>query len=52
MNAKGTPATAQRNARRLRAAMERRGFVAFPTEWWHFDWKGWKELPVVTTSAH
>jgi len=51
VNAKGTPDTAQRNARRLRAAMERRGFVAFPTEWWHFDWKGWKELPVVTTST-
>jgi D-alanyl-D-alanine dipeptidase len=36
------------NARRLRQAMERRGFRAFATEWWHFDWKDWERLPVVT----
>jgi D-alanyl-D-alanine dipeptidase len=35
------------NALRLREAMTRRGFQAFPTEWWHFDWKNWTELPVV-----
>lgn len=35
------------HARRLRAAMERRGFRAFATEWWHFDWTGWEGLPVV-----
>jgi D-alanyl-D-alanine dipeptidase len=35
------------NARRLREAMERRGFVAFPTEWWHFDWKDWMSLPPI-----
>lgn len=35
------------HARRLRQAMERRGFRAFPTEWWHFDWKEWETLPVV-----
>ena len=35
------------NAIRLREAMTRRGFQAFPTEWWHFDWKNWSELPVV-----
>lgn len=35
------------NARRLREAMTRRGFQPFPTEWWHFDWKNWTELPVV-----
>jgi len=50
VDATGTPSTAARNARRLRAAMERRGFIAFPTEWWHFDWKGWQELPVVRKS--
>ena len=35
------------NARRLRQAMERRGFQAFATEWWHFDWHDWQRLPVV-----
>lgn len=49
VNAKGTPATAERNARHLREAMERRGFMAFPTEWWHFDWNAWEALPVVST---
>ena len=47
VNAKGTPAEADRNARHLRSAMERRGFIAFPTEWWHFDWNAWESLPVV-----
>jgi len=28
-------------------AMTRRGFQAFPNEWWHFDWKTWSERPVV-----
>lgn len=36
-----------RNAALLRQAMQRRGFVAFATEWWHFDWKDWQTLPVV-----
>ncbi len=36
------------NARRLRRAMERRGFLAFPTEWWHFDWKDWQRLAPIT----
>ncbi|WP_322757058.1 M15 family metallopeptidase [Synechococcus sp. CBW1107] len=35
------------HARRLQEAMERRGFVVFPTEWWHFDWKDWMSLPPV-----
>ena len=36
------------NALRLRRAMERRGFRSFPTEWWHFDWHHWEQLPVIT----
>lgn len=39
------------NARRLRQAMQRRGFQAFPTEWWHFDWQNWQSLPVVRPAA-
>jgi len=34
-------------ARRLRQAMERHGFGAFATEWWHFDAHDWQALPVV-----
>ena len=46
-DAPGIPAERAANARLLRKAMERRGFRAFPTEWWHFDWYRWQELPVV-----
>jgi D-alanyl-D-alanine dipeptidase len=31
----------------LRAAMEKQGFQVYPYEWWHFDYKDWKEYPVM-----
>jgi D-alanyl-D-alanine dipeptidase len=31
----------------LRAAMEAEGFDVEPSEWWHFDWQGWREYPVL-----
>lgn len=48
--AAGISAERVRHAVLLRRAMERRGFSAFPTEWWHFDWKDWQMLPVVDTN--
>jgi D-alanyl-D-alanine dipeptidase len=30
----------------LRAYMEEEGFAVYPTEWWHFDYKNWKEYPI------
>jgi len=30
----------------LRRAMESEGFVVNPTEWWHFDYKDWKEYAI------
>ena len=50
-NAAGVSPESAANARRLREAMERRGFRAFATEWWHFDWKDWQALPVVSGSS-
>ena len=44
--AAGISAERAANALVLRRAMERRGFRAFATEWWHFDWKDWQSLPV------
>lgn len=32
---------------RLRYAMEREGFSVNPTEWWHFDFAGWRDYPVL-----
>jgi D-alanyl-D-alanine dipeptidase len=31
----------------LREAMEKEGFVVYPQEWWHFDYKDWKLYPIV-----
>jgi D-alanyl-D-alanine dipeptidase len=34
----------------LRAAMEAEGFVVYEPEWWHYDYKDWKEYPVLNLS--
>ena len=31
----------------LRQAMEAQGFKVNPTEWWHFDYKDWKQYPIL-----
>jgi D-alanyl-D-alanine dipeptidase len=31
----------------LRRSMEREGFSVYETEWWHFDFKDWREYPIV-----
>ncbi len=31
----------------LRAALEKQGFTVYPYEWWHFDYRDWKEYPVM-----
>ncbi|MBS1801094.1 MAG: M15 family metallopeptidase [Acidobacteria bacterium] len=31
----------------LRHAMEKQGFFVNPKEWWHFDYKDWKEYPIL-----
>ncbi|HZH40805.1 MAG TPA: M15 family metallopeptidase [Gemmatimonadales bacterium] len=30
----------------LRAAMEKEGFTVYPFEWWHFDYKDWKQYGI------
>lgn len=37
------PELAAFNRLLLRDVMERHGFQALPTEWWHFDFNGWKD---------
>jgi zinc D-Ala-D-Ala dipeptidase len=41
------PAEVLRNRARLEAAMKRRGFQPFATEWWHFDFRGWEQYPLL-----
>jgi CubicO group peptidase (beta-lactamase class C family)/D-alanyl-D-alanine dipeptidase len=31
----------------LRGAMEAEGFTVYPEEWWHFDYKDWREYPIM-----
>ncbi|UNE35619.1 M15 family metallopeptidase [Vermiphilus pyriformis] len=31
----------------LKETMERHGFESLTTEWWHYDYKGWQNLPVI-----
>lgn len=31
----------------LRTAMEAEGFVVYEPEWWHYDYKDWKEYPIL-----
>ncbi|HLB09264.1 MAG TPA: M15 family metallopeptidase, partial [Gemmatimonadaceae bacterium] len=31
----------------LRQAMEAEGFTVYHAEWWHFDYRGWAEYPVL-----
>ncbi|HEY6305555.1 MAG TPA: M15 family metallopeptidase [Candidatus Angelobacter sp.] len=44
-----TGGTAEERQRRgvLRGAMEKEGFTVYPQEWWHFDYKDWKEYPIL-----
>ena len=38
----------QRAARDLlRAAMEKEGFAVEPNEWWHFNYRDWREYPIL-----
>ena len=43
-----TGGSAEARARRdlLRTAMEREGFFVYPWEWWHFDYKDWREYAI------
>jgi zinc D-Ala-D-Ala dipeptidase len=41
----GTPEEHERRAL-LRRAMEKQGFFVNPKEWWHFDYKDWKDYAI------
>ncbi len=38
---------ARTNRSILRETMERHGFVVLPSEWWHFDYTGWEQYPLM-----
>jgi zinc D-Ala-D-Ala dipeptidase len=41
------PAEAIANRARLREAMENHGFDPLPSEWWHFDFRGWEKFELL-----
>ena len=41
------PAEAIANRARLRDAMTRHGFDPLPSEWWHFDFRGWEKFELL-----
>lgn len=43
----GGPADARARRDLLRAVMERHGFTVEPNEWWHFNYKDWREYPIL-----
>jgi D-alanyl-D-alanine dipeptidase len=40
-------AEAKRLRELLRAAMEQEGFAVYEPEWWHYDYKDWREYPIM-----
>ena len=37
----------RKNREILKAAMEKQGFTVYEYEWWHFDYKDWKQYPIL-----
>jgi zinc D-Ala-D-Ala dipeptidase len=50
INYTGGTAEATRLRDMLRAAMEAEGFAVYEPEWWHYDYKDWKQYPILNIS--
>src|SRR5215813_11915623 len=50
INYKGGSEQATKLRDMLRAAMEAEGFAVYEPEWWHYDYKDWKEYPILDIS--
>jgi D-alanyl-D-alanine dipeptidase len=44
-DAAGIPADAARDSKLLESVMLKHGFLPYPFEWWHFDFRDWKKHP-------
>lgn len=40
------PEPVEKNRRLLQDTMRKHGFSTIPTEWWHFDFRGWERFPL------
>ena len=48
---RGGTAEQRRNRGILGEVMQKHGFVPYPSEWWHFDLRGWEKYPALDLSA-
>jgi zinc D-Ala-D-Ala dipeptidase len=46
----GGPPEPRQKREVLRSAMEKEGFTVFESEWWHFDYRDWREYPILNVS--
>jgi len=46
----GGPPETRRLRDLLRSAMEQQGFTVYESEWWHFDYRGWRDYPILNVS--
>lgn len=44
---KGLPAKELKNRELLKKVMTENGFLIYPDEWWHYDFAGWQQYPVM-----
>jgi len=47
INYAGGPEEARRRRDLLRQAMEAEGFEPYEPEWWHYNYREWKEYPIL-----
>jgi D-alanyl-D-alanine dipeptidase len=50
VNYSGGSAEQRRLRDLLRAAMEAEGFAVYEPEWWHYDYKDWRQYPILNLS--
>lgn len=50
INYAGGTAEQRRLRDMLRAAMEAEGFAVYEPEWWHYDYKDWRQYPILNIS--
>ena len=43
----GVPETAKQNRDKLMGIMARHGFTVYASEWWHYDYEGWKDYELM-----
>lgn len=46
----GLPVNIRKNRELLQQVMLKHGFVIYPDEWWHFDFAGWQQYPIMNIS--